>query len=229
MSKIKKKNLARGTKLSTQQVWDNNLDGVITNINRAEESDGLIQPMYEAGQGTFRLNFNIPWIGADWTRVNGVDKPYIIPFCLLPLQNFITSDGSTSDDTPTVTLIEFSYGIDQRAEPAFITDPTCGPGGGTNQTWSEYVRTLGAYPAAGVTPNTITEVEYRQWFTNQNQGKLDFGQFLGRGDFKFSILKKDMQYFNSNATSLPEDSIWDHEAPIIGLSLIHISEPTRPY
>ena len=206
MSRIKKKDLARGTKLSHQAVWDNNLDGVATNINRASNGDGLIQPMYQAGKTTFRLNWNIPWLGSAWTATNGIDKPYVIPFCLLPLQEFINATAVSSDDMPQIFMTEFSYGFDQRDEPAFVTDPTCGPGAGLlNRTWSQYMQSI--------IPLSPVITDWLGFFSNQNQGKLHY-DFSQRGDLKFSILKKQMKYFDSTVTSEVTDSIYNLNVPM---------------
>ena len=213
MSKIKKKDLTRGNKLTPENIWRDNLDGVATNINRAAEADGLIQPMYDSGNGTFRLTWNIPYIGSEWTRVNGTTKPYIIPFCVLPLQNFITANATTNQDVPQIFMTEFSWGFDSRGEDAYITDHTCGAGpgavGGPGNNWSEYMRTIiGAPPGGDAGFGPVAATDWAGYFTNQNHGKLSY-EAARRGDFKFSILKKQMQYFNVDASNKPVDSIYD--------------------
>jgi hypothetical protein len=206
MSKIKKKDLTRGVRLNKEHVWDDNLNAVITNLNSAQDGDGLIRPMYDKQHGTFRLTFNIPYFGSEWTENNGVDMPYIIPFLLLPLQEFVTMNATTSHLTPQVFLTEFTYGFDQRDEPALVTDHRCGAGtiatgGASNQTWSEYIRA--SNPAF---INARTDMNH--YVTNLNQGKLHY-DIHDRGNLKFSILKKEALYFNTAASRKPTDSVYD--------------------
>jgi hypothetical protein len=206
MSKIKKKDLTRGTKLTPEAIWDNNLDDVALNLSRANNGDGLIQPMYQAGTSTFRLNWNIPWIGSEWTFKNGILKPYVIPFCLLPLQEFITANAVKDEDLPQLFMTEFSFGFDQRGEPAFITDPNCGAGtANPDNTWSQYIRS--------VIGGAASTSDFDGYFTNNNHGKLHY-DLGGRGNLKFSILKKEMQFFNSTASSEPTDNIYDLDVPL---------------
>jgi len=225
MGKIDKTKLARGTKLNTEHVWDNNLDGVIANINGANTtgaSPSLEQPQYSSGNGTFRLTWNIPWFGSRWAKNNYTGEsavPYMIPFVLFPLQDFISSVGKTDEETPQVIMTEFTYGFDQRDEPALPADPLCGPGtspapaGGvpTNLPWDEFTRQdIGAF----VTPIA----DYQGFFMNQNAGKLHY-DIANRGDLGFQILKKDMEYFRPSQNyayenNLPAQSIYNLTIPM---------------
>ena len=216
MSKIDKKELTRGTKLGVEHVWDNNLDQVITNINSANTSgaDGLIQPQYETGNGTFTITWNLPKLTSRWTRVNGPSReiydysvdppivtqnndpgvPYIIPFVMPPLQEFMSFAGSTDENTPQIYLTEFSFGFDQRGEPALPTDDTCGPGvnpaptgaGASQLTWEEYVR-------LNESPFVSVDRDHQVWVTNKNHGKLHYN-IETRGPLKFELLAKDPLY-----------------------------------
>jgi hypothetical protein len=235
MSKIDKKKLTRGTKLGVEHVWDNNLDQVITNINSANASggDGLIQPQYETGNGTFTITWNLPKLTSRWTRVNGPSReiydnsvdppivtqnsdpgvPYIIPFVMPPLQEFMSFAGSTDQNTPQIYLTEFSFGFDQRGEPALPTDDTCGPGvnpapsgaGASQLTWEKYVRLNEPFISVGR--------DHLVWVTNKNHGKLHYN-IETRGPLKFELLAKDPLYFNANAGQVLTDSLYNLEVPM---------------
>lgn len=231
MGKITKKDLARGTRLNTEHVWDNNLDDVATNIDsvnptqlRAPDTDGLVQPQYETGNGTFRLTWTLPQITSRWTyhnEQNDIPTPYIIPFILPPLQEFLTFNGVSDHLTPDITMTEFSYGFDQRDEPAFITDSWCGPGvdpvpgsvavplvDGPSYDYPSYVQTQ--------TPGLAVIDQEKVWQTNLNHGKLYYN-FASRGDLKFSILSKSSQHFNSripNSVSTLTDLVYDLSVPM---------------
>lgn len=239
MSKIDKKKLPRGTKLATQHVWDNNLDKVVTNINSANVTgaDGIIQPQYEKKNGTFRITWNLPKLTSRWTRINGPNPinidiattattgntkvvkssegtPYIIPFVLPPLQEFMSFAGKVDVDTPQVYLTEFSFGFDQRGEPALVTDEDCGPGitptpTGANASslqWQEYIRLNNVVAA----PLPTSDCSIYQ--ANGNQGKLCYN-IANRGPLKFSIMSKDMGYFGSENNS-PSDYLYQLDVPM---------------
>lgn len=219
--KIKKKDLARGSRLNPEQIWDSNLDGVATNLSSANTANlpGLNQQQYEQGNGTFRMHWNIPWIGSRWTRYNGIDKPYIIPFCLLPFQEFLNPLGQVDENTPSIIMTEFSYGFDTRDEAAFITDASCGPGvnpapapGLQSQNWNAYSRATATFPGR---MNNNLLAEWNDICTNLNHGKL-FYEVADRGAFKFTILKKPMDYFNPNIVqdSYPTEEVYNLPVPM---------------
>ena len=224
MSKIKKKDLARGSRINPEQIWSSNLDGVATNLSSANtvNQEGLNQEQYEQGNGTFKIHWNIPWLGSKWTRYNGTEKPYIIPFCLLPFQEFLSPIGKLDEKTPSIIMTEFSYGFDTRGEPAFITDQDCGPGvapapvapGASDQTWGAYLRRIAPYgpnfPGGGA--RAIAE-EFSQMETNLNHGKLFYG-FETRGDLKFSVMRKPMKYFRPDADNYPTEEVYNLVAPM---------------
>jgi hypothetical protein len=240
MSKIDKKKLTRGTKLTTQHIWDNNLDGVISNINNANTvgQDGMIQPQYQKGMGTFRITWTLPKLTSRWTRNNGPNliwtdvtstgntqhvtsrtaaEPYIIPFVLPPLQEFMNFEGRGELDTPQIYLTEFSFGFDQRGEGAFITDEDCGPGttpaptgaGSSSKIWGDYIR---QNAALGVTPLHAAQ----EFQVNGNHGKLVY-DIANRGPLKFSIMSKTMNYFAHSGALIdhgPTDTLYDLEVPM---------------
>ena len=228
MAKITKKDLSRGTRLSPEHIWDNNLDGVvdnITNVNptatRAPDTDGLIQPQYETGNGTFRLTWTIPQLTSRWTFFNGNAAPYIIPFVVPPLQEFLTFNGISDHLTPQPVMTEFSYGFDTRDEPAMITDAWCGcgtlPQGGSATVPLANAEGL-PYPVYVKTQSgpTIPATEDLAWQTNLNHGKLNYN-FALRGDLKFSIWSKTSQHFNSripNGASVLTDLLYDIAIPM---------------
>ena len=237
MSKIDKKELTRGTKLTKEHVWDNNLDAVITNVNSANTSgaDGLIQPQYETGNGTFTVTWIIPKITSRWTRTNGPNRdiidvttatptisvgqdgaaPWIIPFVLPPFQEFLSFTGGSDASTPQIYLSEFSFGFDQRGEPALPTDDTCGPGvdpvptgvAASTKTWGQYIRLNSTFASV--------EDDHHAWVTNKNHGKLHYN-IETRGPLKFEILGKDSLYFNPNAGQSLTDKIYKLEIPMAG-------------
>lgn len=145
MSKYKRLKLARGTRLAPQHIWDDGLTKVISNLNTANTAgnDAIVVSQYEKQNGTFRLNINIPYIGSDWTRANGTDKPYVIPFMLPPLQEFWNVEGISDELTPSISLTELSFGFDQRDEGGLITDQWCGRGvTAAPESWDDYVWSL---------------------------------------------------------------------------------------
>jgi len=234
MSKRDKKKLARGTKLSPEHVWNENLDNVVTDLTsvNVNDTDGMIEPQYDTGNSTFRLTWNIPKLTSRWTMTNGPNRhvydpttlfaetaitdpgtPYIIPFVLIPHQQYLSFEGNSPADTPQIFMTEFTFGFDQRDEPAFITDDTCGPGvfpapsGGVaapTLLWTKYVRENNNY--------TSITIDNGDNFANANQGKLHY-DIETRGPLKFEILQKDMQYFNSNASTTMTDSLYNLEVP----------------
>jgi hypothetical protein len=238
MSKIDKKKLTRGTKLTTQHIWDNNLDGVISNINDANTvgQDGMIQPQYQRGMGTFRITWTLPKLTSRWTRTNGPNliwteitntgntqkntsitgHPYIIPFVLPPLQEFMNFEGRAELDTPQIYLTEFSFGFDQRGEGAFITDEDCGPGvlpvptgvASSSKIWGDYIKQTALL---GVTPLHAAQ----EFQVNGNHGKLVY-DIANRGPLKFSIMSKTMDYFTHSGLVEhgPTDTLYDLEVPM---------------
>ena len=197
MSKIKRRKMARGTKLTPEQIWSDGLTGVGTNINAANvaNTDGLISTQYEKDKASFRLNFSIPYIGSEWTKFNGVDKPYVIPFMLPPLQEFWNVEGLSNDTTPAVTMTEFSFSFDQRDEGCMITDqhatvaPTVGG-------WDTVIA------AAAPTPTLLDA--WDTFKTNSNHGKIYQQTELAhsRGlQIEFSVLQKKSNYYDPLASS----------------------------
>jgi len=201
MSKYKRLKLARGTKLSPQHIWDDGLNVIKENLSSANTvgSDGMIVSQTEKQNGTFRLNINIPYVGSDWTRANGTDKPYVIPFMLPPLQEYWNVDATIDETTPNLVLTEVSFGFDQRDEGGLITDQWCGPGltTPTGKNWDEYISDLTTAGAAG-SENTLTDWEY--FFTNGNHGKLykDNADILDRGVMSIHLLQKDAAYYGDD-------------------------------
>ena len=252
MGKIDKKDLARGTKLSTEHVWDNNLDAVATNINdvnpttiRAGDQDGMVQPQYETGNGTFRITWTLPQLTSRWTQNNGssieedmsnsanrgIGQPYIIPFVIPPFQEFLTFNGISDYLTPQTVLTEFSFGFDTRDEPAMITDSTCGPGVSpvpgactdgigvpvplANGPSFSHSQYVNSQLAASAHTGPARE---QGWIVNQNHGKL-FYNFETRGDLKFSILSKHSQHFNPHLSiedSGFTESLYKLDIPMAG-------------
>jgi len=232
MSKIDKTELTKGTKLTTHDAYTvpTSMRSLLNSANTID-NDGIVQPQYESKNGTFRVTWNIPWIGAEWDRLNGrsatngLGKPYIIPFVLPPLQEFLEVLGSVNDTTPVITMTEFSYGFDTRGEPALITDPTCGNGQGTGEDWGAAYRTYQG-GTANCTDWEDTAVLVKQWHSNENQGKLSY-DIANRGEFKFSILSKSPTYFDESNSWEFNESIYNLSVPIT--SFMGESERLNPY
>ena len=200
MSKIKRKKAARGTKLAPEQIWSDGLSNIATNLNSANVAgtEGMIVPQYEKQSGTFRLNFMIPYIGSEWTRMNGVDKPYVIPFMLPPLQEFWDVEGKSSDATPSVVLTEFSFGFDQRDEGGLITDQFA-------NNWAQLTANSVGLPTSHYAGDAWAGMSQ-----NLNHGKIyTQDELLIRGEdgtntMAFHILQKNADYYGGNMVSNKE-------------------------
>ena len=204
MSKYKRLKLARGTRLAPQHIWDDGLTKVISNLNTANTAgnDAIVVSQYEKQNGTFRLNINIPYIGSDWTRANGTDKPYVIPFMLPPLQEFWNVEGISDELTPSISLTELSFGFDQRDEGGLITDQWCGRGvTAAPESWDDYIKTI-------IGPGVPALADWSNFFTNGNHGKVFKGEgvspdqsVLERGSMKIHLLQKDPTYYGGTIAS----------------------------
>ena len=149
MPKFDRKRLARGTKLTPEQVNDPLLSsgstGIASNINSA----GLDGENFERKWGVFSVNLSIPYIEGRFQEVgdvfeNGGDisKPFSIPFMLPPLQDSFrvsTREGKRYTDTvtappPSVILDEVSISVDQRGEPTALASQFLGAPQGNSVT-----------------------------------------------------------------------------------------------
>ena len=172
MAKITRVKLARGTKLLKEQVTGGNdtrgLRGAAYEIN----NNRVQIDQTDAKEGVFRLNWHLPYLGADgpWS----VGKPFSIPFCLPPLREFFAqaTDGhgdkafTMSPNAPQVFLEEMSFGFDQRAEPATII--------------SHY---------------SSSEATGRQ--TGTAKGSLYYGEYNAY-DMEMSLVEKSQKYFGND-------------------------------
>jgi hypothetical protein len=246
MGKIDKKELTRGTKLTNEHVWDNNLTKVQGNLNTANVAgtDGIIQPQYENGQGTFRVTWTLPKLTSRWTRCNGPNamsynilatasggntevgpfneyQPYIIPFVLPPLQEYLSYIGLSDTNTPQIYLEELSFGFDTKGEAGFITDEDSGPGsvpapsGGAASTAKKYGSYVRSQSGAVAAVGSRISSDNSRFIVNQNHGKVDYNIHT-RGSLRFEILGKDMTYFNPDAGNSFTDRLYDIEVPIAG-------------
>jgi len=224
MSKIKRKKAARGTRLAPQQVWSDGLTNIATNLNSANVAgtEGMIVPQYEKQNGTFRLNFMIPYIGSEWTRNNGVEKPYVIPFMLPPLQEFWDVEGKSSDATPSVMLTEFSFGFDQRDEGGLITDQFA-------NNWGQLTANL-----VGATSNLAGDA-WGSFTQNLNHGKIYTQDELlirgadGTNTMAFHVLQKNADYYGGNLVSNKETMQEIYKLPLNIASFISAGYKTNPY
>ena len=183
--------MARGTKLNPETIWGDGLSPVRTNLNSANvaNTDGMISSQYEKDKASFRLNFSIPYIGSEWTKTNGTDKPYVVPFMLPPLQEFWDVQGLSDQDTPTLIMTEFSFSFDQRNEGCMITDQHAVPG----SDWDALI-------ATAATPANAPNLQcWDHWKTNTNHGKIYQQPELFTTDrglqLEFSILQKEANYY----------------------------------
>lgn len=190
MAKIKRKKMARGTKIAPEHIWSDGLSNVkdsLENVNVDDNVNGVTLNEMEKNKGTFRLNFSIPYIHSEWTKANGTDKPYIIPFMLPPLQEFWDADGRVNETTKDITMTEFSFSLDQRDESVMITDQMAAP----SSDWDAEVDAKA--------PNPLNFSCWDYFKTNMNQGKMysDLADFSTRGlTLEFSVLEKQCDYYN---------------------------------
>lgn len=231
MSKIKRKKSARGTKLAPQQVWTDGLGTISTNLGSANVggTEGMIVPQYQKQSGTFRLNFSIPYIGSEWTRNNGVDKPYVIPFMLPPLQEFWDVEGKSNDATPSVVLTELSFGFDQRDEGGLVTDQFAAD-------WDDLVQ---ANITAGGGNPVLAGDAWLGWAQNLNHGKIyNQLELLIRGvdnvsvfdhQMAFHIIQKEANYYGGSLNSNKETMQEIYKLPISIASFINEGYKTNPY
>tara|TARA_B100000131_G_scaffold93350_1_gene90183 strand:- start:9 stop:1682 length:1674 start_codon:yes stop_codon:yes gene_type:complete len=124
MSKISRKKLARGTKLTTNHVYQ-----PLTDIG---DSISITSDRMENKNGTFRLNLSIPVIndGVSKTKTDYHITPQkdmraalCVPFTLVPLQVYFDNGLGRKyarESTPQLTLEEISVSFDTRAESAAI-------------------------------------------------------------------------------------------------------------
>lgn len=123
--------LSRAVKLLTEHVTGP-LTSAETDLNTSSSLVSLDQRKEKFGY--VRLHFNIPCINTDFYPAISVpgDPPFElpIPFVLPPLQDFINegspgtgmSDGKMAAGTPSLDLMEVSFSLDQRDEPACVAD-----------------------------------------------------------------------------------------------------------
>jgi len=182
----------------------------------------MIVPQYEKQNGTFRLNFMIPYIGSEWTRNNGVEKPYVIPFMLPPLQEFWDVEGKSSDATPSVMLTEFSFGFDQRDEGGLITDQFA-------NNWGQLTANL-----VGATSNLAGDA-WGSFTQNLNHGKIYTQDELlirgadGTNTMAFHVLQKNADYYGGNLVSNKETMQEIYKLPLNIASFISAGYKTNPY
>jgi len=227
MSKIKRKKAARGTKLAPEQIWSDGLTNIANNLNSANVAgtEGIIVPQYEKQNGTFRLNFMIPYIGSEWTRNNGVTKPYVIPFMLPPLQEFWNVEGISSDTTPSVMLTEFSFGFDQRDEGGLITD----------QYASDWNEVIAAKITAGGNDPKQAGHAWEEWTQNLNHGKIYTQDELlirgvdGTNTMAFHVLQKNADYYGGTLSTNKETMQEVYRLPLNISSFISSGFKTNPY
>lgn len=202
MPKFTRKRIARGIKLKPTDVYDP-IGTAATALSSASTTipaptNAVTVENYDKENGTFRLNLTLPYIGSEWTRTNGTDLPYIIPFNLPHLQEFWNVDGLVNEFTPNIKLVEFSYGFDQRDEGGFVTDQWAGVG---DISGAERGKNWDAYLNLGGTAADLTT-----WSTNLNAGKIyavrddGFRNSVGadlasRGNLIFSLHEKAMRYY----------------------------------
>ena len=233
MPKITRRKIARGTKLKPSKVQTplSNLANQLNAANTAipAPSTAVTKSQYSKRNATFRLNFTLPYLGSEWTRVNGVETPYVIPFMLPPLQEFWNVSQIEPDYAPKVKLVEVSFGFDQRGEAGLITDQWCssGPidaaGTGANKTWIDLLA-----PSA----NDISDLDTFQ--TNSNHGKIygtvadaDLTELKSRGPLVLSVHRKEADYYTSGIADVPYQEIYT--LPIVIENFIGTELKLNPY
>jgi len=117
MSKLSRKGLSRGVKLTRQHAFQpmSTVATALTNVT-------LDDVNMETPWAPVRLTIMFPVIDSRFQELapfsNGVQT--IMPFMMPPLQEFFSSQGSTTPDTPQVILDEIGISFDTRGEPAVI-------------------------------------------------------------------------------------------------------------
>lgn len=123
--RITRKRLARGTKIVPEHVFE-----PLKAMADGFSSRNVTQDQLAQGSGTFRVNLSIPYIATDFVTTAGDIRPYSVPFCLPPLQDFFNFEEDLNNvlrpgigpDTPSLVLDEVSVSFDQRAEGCAIAD-----------------------------------------------------------------------------------------------------------
>ena len=143
MSKIDRKRLARGTKLTPDHLFDPLTDGSSTGAAYQVNNANIEVDQLDTPSAPFRVNLHIPYLASD-IHDDEDQASFGVPFTLPPLQEFfdvtVLTTGSTgefgpniTDTTPRIMLDEFSFSFDQRAENAAIADQFYGHGGGAGR------------------------------------------------------------------------------------------------
>lgn len=141
MSKIDRKRLARGTKLTPDHLFDPLTDGASTGAAHQINQSNIGVEQLNTPSAPFRVNLHIPYLASD-IHDDEDQASFGVPFTLPPLQEFFdvttATTGSTgefgpniTDTTPRIMLDEFSFSFGQRAENAAIADQFYGDADGT--------------------------------------------------------------------------------------------------
>ncbi len=158
MTKIRRPNLTRGTKLLVEHTHAP-LVAIAGDLNTASVGEENLTE----NKGTFRVNLHIPYLANDYAfstytsqTYGGVanafgaeGEPFSIPFTLPPFQQQFSFDNTSKEPvvteaTPKITMTELSLSFDQRAEPVSIVD---------------FVTPQAAAPATEPLANTTTAYE----------------------------------------------------------------------
>ena len=195
MGKVSRKKLGRGIELTVSQVFDP-ISGASPSMKTELENVNIEVDQREASYGTFRMNFNIPWLGSKYFHDNRTadpsgtardvyDGPYYIPFCLPPTQDFfeMAATGaapSPKEGAPVPIVQELSFSFDQGDEPAAIVSHWAGrndydyasvstPGGPLDWVPSPYeARTTYRRPDAYHTTITLYEKDQTYFSTSDD-------------------------------------------------------------
>lgn len=216
MPKLTRKKIARGVKLKPSHVYDP-IGAIATQLTSPSTqiptpTAGVTKEQYNKENSIFRMNWSIPYIGSEWTRTNGLETPYVIPFSLVHLQEFWNPSATSDELTPVMKLVEISYGFDQRDEGGLVTDQWCGVGAISGaQMGRNYDTHIGGAGAVA---------DLDAWAANLNSGKIYAARddslksavaadLQARGPLTLSLHKKDASYYaayvpGDSATSLEE-------------------------
>ena len=92
MAKVTRKKMARGVELTVDQVFE-----PITDMRLQLTTSNIESEQMQRGEGTFRLNFNIPWLGSKYFYDNRSINASVA------IQDAGTN-YATGSDIPTTTL-----------------------------------------------------------------------------------------------------------------------------
>ena len=204
MAKVTRRKLPRGVELTADHVFDP-IEGMATEINTSNVDTSQRKKRY----GTFRVNFNIPWVDAKYfydNRTPGqsgaglsepdsdkMDAPFYIPFCLPPVQEFFDGvDPRVTDGVPTPILDSIGLSFDQSDEPAAILSQWYGrvPGVGSGEKDGFQYGNSSVDTYVGGPPKTF--------ISNPHLGKKSYSRDDAY-EIELSIYEKEQVFFKTGA------------------------------